>query len=202
MGWNFMGYDKFFLSLIQRLSSLESQGPDGVVASLIEGLREPKTWPSDSEVRHAVVSRRVYPGHAQKRVLMMLSTLEDHLIESDGLASYPKALGRLWIEHVMPLAWREHWPLAETGATTEEERDRALVTLGNLTLTGAKLNNLMSNGPWTTKREDLRRHDNLFLNKDLLSHATDDEWNEAAIQARGLRMAKHICEIWPHADAL
>lgn len=133
---------------------------------------------------------------------MVLEAIERHLIEESGSAVYDGPPKDVWIEHVMPRAWQEHWPFPDRPGSNAEERDRTVITLGNLSLTSAKLGIHMSNGPWNQKQNALRQHDNLFLNKDLLKHAPDSGWDEDAIRARGLRLAKYICEIWPHADAI
>lgn len=80
-------------------------------------------------------------------------------------------------------------------------RERAILTLGNLTLTNSKLDIRLSNRPWEEKRHMLRKHDNLFLNKELLQHVGESDWDEEAIRRRGRRLAGYVCRIWPHATA-
>ena len=205
VGYNAMGYDKFFLSLLERISAVASEAAAGEIADqLVEGLRDGlKGWPDDGQVRSAVVSRPMYPGwHSAGRVRMILEAIEDHLIGKSGMAGAPAVPRNLWIEHLMPQSWKTHWPLPEGEQGHEEARDEAILTLGNLTLTNAKLDITLSNRPWPEKVVLLEKHDNLFLNRELLEHAPEAGWNEDAIRARGRRMAQYICEIWPHADAL
>jgi hypothetical protein len=73
-----------------------------------------------------------------------------------GLGGERVARGQYAIEHVMPRKWVANWPLVE--GITENDRDRLIHTLGNLTLLTGKLNSMVSNGPWlgnTGKREGL-----------------------------------------------
>ncbi len=91
-------------------------------------------------------------------------------------------------------------PIAENSGAVER-RENLIQTLGNLTFLVGSLNAQLSNGPWSEKREAIRKSDNLYLNKDLLQRAPDT-WDEDAILERGRWMAKQICEIWPHAEGL
>ncbi len=54
------------------------------------------------------------------------------------------------VEHVMPQTWKTYWNPAP-GLTPEAEaaRERAINTIGNLTLVNQKLNASLSNRPWT-----------------------------------------------------
>lgn len=196
-GYNARGYDKLFMKLLQRIDDVED--PCDIAGVLISGLQEGWTWPTDQQVQSVVVSRPMYPWHAQRRVRMVLEGIESFLIAESGAAGYDTPPKEVWIEHVMPQAWREHWPFSGEGTLGEEERDRALVTLGNLTLTTSKLNIKLSHRPWREKRELLKEHDNLFLTKHLLKDYGEPEWNEDSISRRGFKLAEYICKIWPRA---
>ena len=205
VGYNAMGYDKFFLALLERISAVAAKAAPGQIADqIVEGLRDGRTgWPDDGQVRSAAISRPTYPGwNSAARVRMILEAIEDHLIAKSGMAGAPAVPKDLWIEHLMPQSWKPYWPLPDGEEGREEARDEAILTLGNLTLTNAKLDITLSNRPWREKIVLLQKHDNLFLNKELLEQAHGADWNEEAIRARGRRMAHYICEIWPHADAV
>src|SRR2546425_6725866 len=81
----------------------------------------------------------------------------------------------------MPRDWERHWPLT---TATLEERETLIDTIGNLTLLTKSLNPAVSNGPWATKREQIRKHDKLDLNRDL-----PDTWDEKA------RSEEHTSEL-------
>ena len=102
----------------------------------------------------------------------------------------------LTIEHVLPQEWRKHWPLPHGGDTEEaaEERERLLHTVGNLTLVTTKLNPSISNGPWRTKRAELRKHSVLKLNVEVVDHA---EWDEDTIRERSEALFEIARKVWP-----
>jgi hypothetical protein len=103
----------------------------------------------------------------------------------------------LTIEHIMPQAWRSHWPLPDgCSEEAEGERDRLVQTLGNLTLVNEKLNPALSNAAWPSKRQELARHSVLHLNKDLLESAPTT-WDEMSIKERGTRLAALAMKVWP-----
>ena len=88
----------------------------------------------------------------------------------------------------MPQAWRQHWVLPATGnedGMAEVNRDRIIHSIGNLTLVTQGLGASMSNGPWEQKREKLRDHTTLFLNKGSTMRPVSDE---SAIAIRAHRL--------------
>ncbi|PYS35712.1 MAG: hypothetical protein DMG14_26330 [Acidobacteria bacterium] len=102
-----------------------------------------------------------------------------------------------WIEHIMPQSWEASWPPPKSG--TVHERAQRIHTLGNLTLLTAKLNGAVSNGLWAGqngKREALRKHDVLLLNRDLDSFSPDG-WTDDSITQRTEDLIKRIVDIWP-----
>lgn len=81
-------------------------------------------------------------------------------------------------------------------------RERALHSIGNLTLVNGRLNPALSNGPWATKRELLAEHTVLYLNKDLLIGYADRDWDETTINERGKKLAARAKLVWPAPDAV
>lgn len=196
------GYADMSLALVRRL---EDGGPEradeAIVTHLAAQDTEAALWPDDRRLTEAFVSQPLYTRLTRDRLRLVLQRLEEE-IRSDKAEI--QTHGHLTIEHAMPQAWREHWPLNVEQAEREEaeyRRGRAIHTIGNLTLVTQKLNTTASNGPWAAKREALGDHSVLFLNKDLLDHA-GDEWDEAAIEERGRRLAALAAAAWPSADAV
>ena len=113
---------------------------------------------------------------------------------------------KLPIEHIMPQSWFAHWPLPDDGDIGDNEdavarRDRAIHTIGNLTLVNDRLNSSLSNAPWDRKRETLADHSVLFLNKQLVNDGPDT-WDEAAIERRAERLHALAVEVWPHSSGI
>ena len=143
----------------------------------------------------------LYENLTRPRMRLVLEAVESGL-RSDYAESHavPK---NLTIEHVMPQTWETYWPLpeAENEAEASQLRNRIIHTVGNLTLLNGKLNPAQSNKPWIGdpdpgdgKREALREHSVLFLNKQLCEH---DTWDEDKIEARSNDLLSLGVSEWP-----
>lgn len=156
-------------------------------------------WPNDRMLYDHLTTTPMRGAVARKK--MVLEAVEIYLRgdKTEPLGDTDK----LTVEHIMPEKWQQNWPLPpnidETEATND--RDASVRSIGNLTLTTAKLNAKLSNNPWIEKRKTLGEHSSLFLNKTLLDDAPD-AWDEAAITKRSRDLAQIIMQIWPSADTL
>jgi len=189
-------YNKLFLELT---AELDKKGPgtaaDVVVEFLAGQTAESRVWPTDGHVQEAFLSLPVYSLLTRGRLRMILEGIEDAL-RSPKCEEDHVTRNTLTIEHIMPQAWRDHWPLQD-GSPEEAagERDRVIQTIGNLTLVNEKLNPALSNAPWPSKREELAKHSVLHLNKDLLETAPA-AWDETSIRKRSRRLAGLAAEVW------
>lgn len=162
-------------------------------------------FPDDDEFRAAVIGNKVYQQFPGK-----MSRLVDILwnLELGTRTNFQVDEGRppsLTVEHVLPQSWEEHWPLpsgtrvprdrigvpeAEQAAVVE--RDKALHTLGNLTLVTQPLNPSLSNREFIAKRGPLGES-LLALNLAFQPLAT---WDETTIRERGERLANIAVGLW------
>ena len=158
-------------------------------------------WPDDEEIREELQDLPAYRRLRQGRLRMVLEAIEDHLRgwkgTKSGLGGERVARAQYAIEHVMPNKWLANWPLGSSH--NEQERDRMVHTLGNLTLLTGKLNSKVSNGPWDGadgKRSALEAHDVLILTRDLLRKA-ENQWSDEAIYQRTRELIGFVIKIWP-----
>lgn len=195
-------YNNVFLALLGdvRARAAERGGPPlgSDVVAYLAGLKgESQFWPSAGRLSAAIMSLPAYEVLPRSRLRMVLEALElglrTDLNESVTLPT------DLTIEHVLPQRWQQHWPLPNGADPLQATYDREVAKhrLGNLTLITGKLNSSQSNAVWTSKRETLRTHSLLRLASDIVN---EDEWGEAAIVARGGRLADVAIRIWPRPD--
>ncbi len=203
VGMTTNGYDSVAIELLRALPdepSGETPYSDAIIEYLIAREDERDLWPSDSEVRQAVLERPLYKKlRNQKSVRRLLEAIQRAMLRCRRAGDKIMSDG-LPIEHIMPQRRdAEHWPLpADAAEDAEEMRERIIIhRLGNLTLVDPILNSGMGNNPWTVKRQELHKEDNLYINKDLLNHAPEDHWDEEQIRMRGERLADYIVKIWP-----
>lgn len=159
-------------------------------------------FPSDDELRAAILGQSVYGRLDNPRLGDVLWELEVHArsSKSEDLPRPPA----LWIEHVMPQSWQEHWPLdgLEDSRANDSDplevsaisrRTRLVGSLGNLTLTTAALDIALSNAAFEEKKTLLGSYTLLALNKWILDQPN---WNEARIEQRGGLLARMAVARW------
>jgi hypothetical protein len=194
-------YNRAIAELISRLrSSDRSSAGDVTETYLSEQMSNSRYWPDDAEIREGVETLLAYRRLGRGRLRMVLEAIEDHLrgfrVDKIGLGGERVARGQYAIEHVMPQKWETNWPL---DGGNEDERNRIIHTVGNLTLLTSKLNLKVSNGPWlgqNGKRGGLEGHDVLMLNRDLLRKGAE-QWTDELIRMRTREMTEIIISIWP-----
>lgn len=106
----------------------------------------------------------------------------------------------LTIEHIMPQKWEKYWKVDPNDIAAVTKRWDHINRLGNLTLVTGALNPSASNREWAVKREALKRHSLLLLNRELCDE-NRSTWDEEKIDARSARLAESIIRIWPGPDA-
>ncbi len=168
-------------------------------------------FPDDREVTDAIVEKPLCMMLGRKeRLVGVLWRLEQALRTKHNAATpRPEVLN---IGHVMPRAWRAHWPLPDgrlfpaDGKASEADaslgaaaahRARVLQTLGNLTLVTPSANAAASNGAFAEKRDWLRQS-LLALNLPII---TEPQWDEGRIEARGRTLARLAVGVWPSLGA-
>lgn len=201
-------YNRYFVDLIRNIDR------NGVLDAVAVGEHMAKSnadsirYPDDQSLSMAIADLPLYNRLAQPKVRAILEALDAHAHTSKSEAQ-PLPSG-LTIEHVMPQAWTEHWPLdrteftdPDTGALdpikqqkAQQRRDRLVNTLGNLTLITASLNPSLQNAAWSKKRPELTKFSKLNLTQ-YFHGAEADHWNEAAIERRTAYLCGQLIQIWP-----
>jgi hypothetical protein len=192
-------YNRLTLDLAEVLQKQGIESPDEVIVEFLrQQTAESREWPNDERLISSFLTLPVYRLLTRGRLRLVLEGIEGALRTSK--AEEQTVPHNLTIEHVMPQAWRAHWP-APAGEAGPElaalDRDRLVRTIGNLTLVNNRLNPDLSNGPWNKKREGLGKHSVLFLNKELLDESKVDGWDESTILERGERLARLAAQVWP-----
>jgi uncharacterized protein DUF262/uncharacterized protein DUF1524 len=200
-------YNRVFLGLASGLSQ------HGVTS---QTLRDPlstlagdsSVWPRDDSFSAAFLTRAGYYSLSQSRVLHILKRLNESFYSTRS--EKVSIQSDLWVEHLMPQKWQQHWPLADgskgltvidrltlepsaPGYAESAERDRVVQSIGNLTLLTQQLNISISNGPWADKRRKIAEHSVLPLNQ---MAATLQAWDENVIKSRAQELLNRALVIW------
>ncbi|MGR6901663.1 DUF262 domain-containing protein [Glutamicibacter sp. BSL13] len=203
--------NKLVVALLKTLSSVEvKQAGAEIRTFLSQQTAHTREWPSDEKFIAEVGSKRLYGYIKQNRIAVVLRAVEEYKRAQDSRYGDVPLPVSMSIEHVMPQKWREHWrPAVQLTHEQEQQRDRAVHTLGNLTLIPQSLNSSLSNRPWTDaeakdlshggqpgrgKWSILNQFNLQVLNKEILQH--QQSWTEQDIEDRADELARVIAKIW------
>lgn len=197
-GLHTRGLSDLFISLLDRLDKSDPAGADRTVLCYLKSqTSDSRVWPNDRVLTTHIIERSMKGTIARKKMVLEAVEMSFRSDKSEPLG----ATDKLTLEHIMPQRWAEHWPLPADTDDDETTRKETIENIGNLTLTTDKLNASLSDGPWIEKRQTLKNHSSLFLNKELLEDAPV-VWDESAIRKRSECLAEKILQIWPSADKL
>lgn len=196
-------YNQAFVEVLR--AAQKADAPGQAVIEALAASPHGYEWPETSDLEVAFADSRYYGpgGISQDRLRLLLGAVDAELIaRSNKSETLTVQYDELQIEHVIPQSWRTHWPVIEDDeairALAEQERDRHLNRIGNLTLVTGPLNVSLSHDPWEAKRAELQKHSKLALNARLIE---EDDWDEERIVARGKWLATQLEEIWPGPSA-
>ena len=196
-------YNRVFPSLLKKLSAKEKPTA-ATLTNHFTGLAGGSTqnWPDDVEFGKAWLGGFTYKVLRSAKTRMLLEALElgarnniHHEIQT--LPTVP-----LHVEHVLPIAWREHWP-SPGDENAVIVRDQMLHNVGNLTLLTERLNPALSNSVFDIKRPEITKS-LLALNayfQDVRWGVPGSTWNEDEIRKRAENLFKIAITIWPYAPS-
>lgn len=159
-------------------------------------------FPDDRELRQGVLNGNAYSIAPKPRLVDILWELE--MASRSKFAEVVERPDHLWVEHVLPQSWGEHWPFAAeefVDSTSDDPRVLArntlLQTLGNLTLLTDGLNISSGNKSFAEKKSKFAKHTRLFLNT---WFSEKESWAEEDIHERGEHLAELAVNIWVGLD--
>jgi hypothetical protein len=199
-GWGTRNYGQIFVKV---MADAKSAAKGGVRDTIVEALRV-AGWPSDDELRTAMLGNNFY-GQNQKRQRLVLGAIDSRL-RADDPKQAPAAVdySTLQIEHVLPDKWEKHWPFGEALdeidlIKAKDARNLAKNRIGNLTLVTQHFNGSVSNLGWDAKQPEFAKQSSIILN---LAIAAVPRWGEQSIEERGSAFAAVAAKVWPSAGAL
>ena len=202
-GFQTRAYNKIAIILLEALNSAAKDRPTApTIAATLTALLGSDRWPNDETFKFEWTRRKFYGYLRRNRVSMILRAIEE-TYQRNSTKSEPVLtfnFDALEVEHIMPQAWEEHWPLS--ASVSRDDRNSILNGIGNLTLIGGPLNASLSNGPWKaseglpSKSSGLRLHSKLDMNGKLLREHPE-LWDENTIKSRAESLSLIAKQIWP-----
>jgi hypothetical protein len=210
-------YNKSFLQFLKNMKEARITTA-GLRAALEAGSGDSTRWPRDDEFHRGFLLKPLYPKTLDApKMRSVLVELENALRTERTEEPVAPALGKLDIDHMLPIEWTEYWPLPDGTRVTSGDvllseltpptdpkrsprdaaihaRQDAVQTLGNLTLLHYGTNRAAQNHAFKTKQELFLKNSNLHLNRNMLTAST---WDEKMIQQRAESLYKAAIHIWP-----
>lgn len=186
-------YNKLFAKITLEL---DNENPtDSIKKHLQE--RVTIALPNHSQIENSLKSTsRKLDNKRAKLVLFWIELFRRHNSPNDiKELSYKYEL-----EHLMPQKWKENW--ANIGIN-EDNANRLIFQIGNMTLLNGSLNASISNAKWETKLGKKESKKNcivkcadLLITRDDIVNKNIEEWNETEIKNRTENLIKEFFEIW------
>lgn len=151
--------------------------------------------PEDSDLNIGFHNSKLINKQTAGIIYFIESKIRNYDIHSTALLG----LNRYSLEHLMPKKWENHW---EPVATQEEKinRNRKLLTLGNLAIITSSLNTSIRDSSWAIKKEgkkDKKGLKHYSAGIDTLGKYLDLEvWDEKAIEERANFLHEKASHIW------
>jgi uncharacterized protein with ParB-like and HNH nuclease domain len=151
--------------------------------------------PSDKDVSDAFHDSRLANKQAAGILYMLESMIRNRKSQSTALLG----LNHYSLEHVMPKKWENHWDKL-SNENDKYNRNKALLTLGNLTIITSSLNTSIRDADWNTKKNGKAGKHGLkqyASGIETFSKFLEYEiWDEGVIKERADFLAKHANEVW------
>lgn len=157
-------------------------------------------FPSDQEFKRSFEERDVYKMRPNYRLYLFCSLEESLNKEAVGVKKKIED-GVLSIEHVMPQTLTEAWRQELGPDFSQEDFDRWIHNIGNLTLTG--YNTEYSNRSFAEKRDgvpSLPDMKGLKASSVAMNHyiSSCERWTIEEIKTRCQKIAEHAAKLWPY----
>jgi uncharacterized protein with ParB-like and HNH nuclease domain len=151
--------------------------------------------PMDDELERGFKYSKLVNKQATGILYFIESKLRNRALHSTamlGLKSYS-------LEHVMPKKWENNWPAVVT-QQKKEERNGALMTIGNLTIIPSSLNSSIRDSNWEIKKNGTITRPGLIQYASGLEtfsqYLSEDIWDESKINHRANFLFEKAKLIW------
>lgn len=151
--------------------------------------------PSDDEVNAAFHTACLTNKYAIGVLYLIESRIRNRRFHSTQLLG----ISKYSLEHLMPKKWRNHWEFS--GDTLDaENRDRKLLTLGNLAIITQSLNASIRDSEWSIKKAGNANKGGLKMYSEGIETIADflesEKWDEISIEKRADFLAEQALKVW------
>ena len=152
--------------------------------------------PSDEELREEFHHAELINKYAAGVLYMIESRIRNEKKHGTKLFGFKEYS----LEHMLPKKWTNKWKTPEMTDEEVRERNRILLTLGNLTIIRFALNASIRDETWDIKKKGVGSRGGLIKYADGIETVSNalqcDMWNEAKIFERAEYLADEAVAIW------
>jgi uncharacterized protein with ParB-like and HNH nuclease domain len=153
--------------------------------------------PSDKDLKKGFNESKLTNKQAAGILYFIESKIRDRAKHSTSLLG----LNRYSLEHIMPKKWENNWDKV-SNENEKNNRNRKLLTLGNLTIITASLNSSIRDGNWNVKRNGKASKKGLKAYASGLDTFSQylplPHWNEMEIESRADFLFNKAVETWKY----
>jgi uncharacterized protein with ParB-like and HNH nuclease domain len=186
-------YNNLFISILQKLITIK----DEIGSFSFEDFKnvfynfndETNVFPDDAAFKKSF-NKSILTNQNSKEILYCIALFQ----KNNELNDVKKiSSSNFSVEHIMPKKWEHHWSIPNMTEQAKLDRNKRLLTFGNLTLITKRLNSKLKNDSWNIKKDTLRRYSSLQMTTDYLALPN---WNETEIKNRSDILFSLAMEIW------
>lgn len=150
--------------------------------------------PDDKELKDGFMNSKLINRQSAGVLYFIESKLRGamHSTQLLGIKKYS-------LEHLMPKKWQNHWGKLDNQSAIDE-RNRVLLTLGNLTIITQSLNTSIRDANWETKLNGKGKNGGLKKYSEGIETISEflnlPEWNEEEIQKRANTLYELALQFW------
>ena len=182
-------YNNLFISLIKQLKGKGDLSVENKLKEILFDYKEDTSkFPSDEEFKDGFFNSKLSNQHA-KEILFFITLYQINTELHDLTTLSSNAFS---VEHMMPKKWSQNW-YKELSPEEIFNRDKTLLTLGNLTIITKNLNSKLRNSSWLNKRGVLNQYSSLPLTT---KYTSLENWDEDSIKIRANDLADLALTIW------
>jgi uncharacterized protein with ParB-like and HNH nuclease domain len=157
--------------------------------------------PSDDDLLEGFMDAKLVNKQAAGILYFIETMMRDRKKHSTALLG----IDNYSLEHVMPKNWVKNWKPVSTEAD-RLNRNKAILTLGNLTIITSSLNSSIRDADWLTKKNGRGKNHGLvhFASgiETFSPYLEKDEWDETIIIDRAEMLCENAKEIWRNPSML
>ena len=185
-------YNQLFSERLISNNIITKKALKSYIDSIVDGVNN---MPTDENLLNGFHDSKLINKQSAGILYFIESMVRDRTRQSTSLLG----LSKYSLEHVMPKKWENNWAAVET-ESERINRNKKILTLGNLTIITSSLNTSIRDANWNTKKngggnkQGLKQYSSGI--EIFSSYLDKQDWNESTIEERANFLYEKAKEVW------